>query len=112
MRWRGKVRTDLEHGQNQGGLREEGNRNRNLFFYYFLIAKIETRKQSKTQTKQELKIDKTKTFIFLNHEITKDRTKMDNDNKSDGDTIPGHLPQASHKPRGVPIPVYSSLILW
>ena len=32
------------------------------------------------------------------------KLKTCEDNKSDGDTIPGHLPQAWQKPRGVPIP--------
>ena len=33
-----------------------------------------------------------------------DRTKVIKAEDSGGDTIPGHLPQAWHKPRGVPIP--------
>ena len=36
---------------------------------------------------------------------------MDNYGKSDGDTIPGHLPQAWDQPGVVSIPVYSSLFL-
>ena len=45
------------------------------------------------------------TFIQLNHRLTKDRTKIDKGKDSGGDTIPGHLPQAWHKLRGVPIPI-------
>ena len=49
-------------------------------------------------------------FISLNHETTKDRTKIDSNDGSDGDTISGHLPQAWNKPRVVPIPMYSSVL--
>ena len=36
--------------------------------------------------------------------MTKNRTKINKGKDSGGDTIPGHLTQAWHKPRGVPIP--------
>ena len=44
-------------------------------------------------------------FIQLYHRITKDRTKISKGKESGDDTIPGHVPQAWQKLRGVPIPV-------
>ena len=75
---------------------------------YFLLYNSRTRLH-RGNIKQNSKLDHTKNFILLDQGITKkDRTKKNDKSKNkrcDGDTILGHLPQAWHKPRGVPIPM-------
>ena len=57
--------------------------------------------------KQNSRLDHTKNIILLNQNTTKriELGKRVKDRSCDGDTIPGHLPQAWQLPRGVPIPM-------
>ena len=98
-----------------------------IFFFYFLSfccskkvkkAKLKlnfiisrARLQGLITKQTHKKKGSNKAFIHLIAKITMNRTKKVKAKDSGDDTIPGHLPQAWRKPRGVPYPILSFLLV-